>query len=204
MDPMGIYGDLREKIIWLDLLPGKSINQAKISQKYGVSRNPLTLALTRLDAEGWVIKQGAHYVVSPLTIDRMRNITEMRAVLEIQANVWAMNRITQKGLSELKEIENEIRSLAGEATKKQFFKLDYKFHCLLYRETHNVQLEQVLKDLLCHYIRFWLASHTKTNKDVFFSEAIQICKAVANKDELALRASTATHIKVSLDKIMNM
>jgi GntR family transcriptional regulator, rspAB operon transcriptional repressor len=204
MDPLEIYRDLKNKIIWLDLAPGSILNQVEIAQAFGVSRNPVTTALTRLNAEEWVVRQRAHHVVSSLTLNRMRNITEIRAVLEIQANIWTMNRITPEGLKELKAIEDEIRKLRVDASKKEMFQLDYKFHCLLYRESHNRQLEQLLKDLLCHYIRFWLASHQDTEKKIFFSEAIEIIKAIETKDEFSLRASTATHIKVSLDRIMQI
>jgi GntR family transcriptional regulator, rspAB operon transcriptional repressor len=204
MDPLTIYRDLKYKIIWLELPPGTTLNQAEIAQNYGVSRTPLTIALTRLDSEEWLIKQGSHYVVSPLTIDRMRNITEMRSVLESQANVWAMYRMSATGMDGLKQIEKEIKELRQDASKRELFHLDYKFHSLLYRESHNAQLEQFLKDLLSHYIRFWLASHKKTNKDIFFGEAIEICKAIRAKDEDSLRKYTASHIKVSLDKILEM
>lgn len=204
MDPLEIYRVLKDRIIWLDLAPGSILNQIEIAQEFGVSRNPVTLALTRLDSNEWVVRQGSHYAVSPLTLNRMRNITEIRAVLETQANIWAMNRITAEGLKELKAIEDEIRNLSAEATKKEMFQLDYRFHCLLYRESHNSQLSQMLGDLLCHYIRFWLASHQDTKKEIFFTEAIEIIKAIESKDEFSLRASTSAHIKASLDRIMKI
>jgi GntR family transcriptional regulator, rspAB operon transcriptional repressor len=202
MDPIAIYQDLKSKIIWLELAPGSILNQIEIAQAYGVSRNPVTIALTRLDAEEWATRQGSHYVVSPLTLNRMKNITEIRSVLENQANIWAMNRITADGLKELKEIKDEIRLLNSNASKREMFQLDYKFHCLIYRESHNRQLAQLLSDLLCHYIRFWLASHQAIEKKVFFSEATEIIKAIESKDEFSLRASTAAHLKASLDQIM--
>jgi DNA-binding GntR family transcriptional regulator len=125
-------------------------------------------------------------------------------VLESQANIWAMNRITPEGLRELKAVEDEIRNLSADASKKEMFRLDYKFHCLLYRESHNRQLAQLLSDLLSHYIRFWLASPQDTDKKIFFSEAIEIIKAIETKDEFSLRASTAAHIKASLERIMKI
>jgi hypothetical protein len=51
MDPIEIYEDLKEKIIWLDVSPDSTLNQAELAETYGVSRNPITIALTRLDAE---------------------------------------------------------------------------------------------------------------------------------------------------------
>lgn len=204
MDPLEIYRILKDKIIWLDLAPGVTLNQIEIAQEFGVSRNPVIIALTRLDADKWVIRQGSHYVVSLLTLDQMRNITEIRSVLEAQANIWAMNRITPDGLKELIEIEDKIKNLNPVATKKEMFRLDYKFHCVIYRESHNVQLYQLLTDLLCQYIRFWLSSRQETKKEIFFSEAIEIIQAIKDKDELTLRTSTSKHLKESFDRIMNI
>ena len=78
MDPIAIYEDLKEKIIWLDLEPGSTLNLVELAESYGVSRNPIMIALTRLNVDEWVIRQGVHFVVSPLTVDRMREITEIR------------------------------------------------------------------------------------------------------------------------------
>ena len=91
MDPIEIYEDLKQKIIWLDVSPDSTLNQAELAENYGVSRNPITIALTRLDAEDWILRHGSHFVVSPLTLVRMREITEIRSVLEMQANLWAMH-----------------------------------------------------------------------------------------------------------------
>jgi DNA-binding GntR family transcriptional regulator len=204
MDPIKIYEDLKEKIIWLKLSPGSTLNQVELSETFGVSRNPLTIALTRLDAEGWVVRNGSHFVVSPLTIDRMREITEIRSVLEIQANLWAMNRITPEGIMELKKLGNEIKLASPSATRTEIVQLDFKFHSILYRETRNQQLAQLLERLLSHYLRFWLAGPQEIKKDAFFADTIQIIHAVESKDELSLRASTAVHIKSSLDFLMGI
>ena len=52
MDPIEIYEDLKEKIIWLDVSPDSTLNQAELAETYGVSRNPITIALTRLERRG--------------------------------------------------------------------------------------------------------------------------------------------------------
>jgi len=119
MDPIEIYEDLKEKIIWLDIEPGSTLNLVDLAASYGVSRNPVMIALTRLNVEEWVIRQGVHFVVSPLTVDRMREITEIRSLMETQANIWAMNRISPEGMAELTKIRDEINALHTDATKKE-------------------------------------------------------------------------------------
>lgn len=204
MDPMEIYEDLKSRIIWLDFPPGSVLNQLELAQAYGVSRSPVTLALTRLHVEEWVVRQGSHFVASPLTLERMREITEIRSVLELQANVWAMHRITAEGLAELKALGREIENLDASAGKKEMFQLDYRFHSLLYREARNHQLAQLLEHILGHYIRFWLADPNEIQAQVFFAEATEIISAIEARDEITLRASTGMHIKVSLNRIMHV
>jgi GntR family transcriptional regulator, rspAB operon transcriptional repressor len=204
MDPEKIYEDLKERIIWLDLPPDSTMNQVELSQTYGVSRNPLTIALTRLDAEEWVVRHGTHFVVSPLTLDRMREITEIRSVLETQANLWAMHRISIAGLHELKALSNDIKKLSPGASKKEMVQLDFRFHKIIYRETQNHQLAQLLERLLSHYLRFWLAGPQKIKKETLFKDTLEMIRALEQKDEISLLASTAAHIKASLDKIMGI
>jgi DNA-binding GntR family transcriptional regulator len=204
MDPIAIYEDLKKKIIWLEVEPGSTLNLVELAESYGVSRNPVMLALTRLNSEEWVVRNGVHFVVSPLTINRMREITEIRAVMETQATIWAMNRITPEGLDELKKLRDEIKNLDPAAPKKQIIELDFKFHRLIYQETQNNQLVQLLERLLSHYLRFWLSVPQNIKPDTFFREAREIIQALEAKDEVGLRAASTAHIKVSLDTILGL
>ncbi len=204
MDPITIYEDLKQKIIWLELEPGSTLNLVILAKSYGVSRNPVMLALTRLNAEEWVVRNGVHFVVSPLTVERMREITEIRAVMETQANIWAMNRITPNGLDKLKKLRDEIKTLDSRASKKQIIELDFKFHRLIYHETQNNQLSQLLERLLSHYLRFWLSGPQEIKSETFFKEALEIIQALEAKDEIGLKAASTAHIKVSLDTIMGL
>ncbi len=204
MDPVAIYEDLKEKITWLEIEPGSALNLVELAESYGVSRNPVMIALTRLNVEEWVIRQGVHFVVSPLTVDRMREITEIRSVMETQANIWAMNRISPEGLAKLTKVRDEIDLLDAKATKKEIVLLDFKFHRLLYQETRNQQLAQLLERLLAHYLRFWLSGPQQIEPERFFTEAREIYEAIKAKDEVRLKAATIAHVKVSLDKIMGI
>jgi len=204
MDPIAIYEDLKEKIIWLDIEPGSTLNLVELAASYSVSRNPVMIALTRLNVEEWVVRQGVHFVVSPLTVERMREITEIRSVMETQANIWAMNRIAPEGMAELAKIRDEIKALGADATKKEIVQLDFKFHQLLYRQTRNQQLAQLLERLLAHYLRFWLSGPQQIEPEKFFTEALEIYTAIETRNEGRLKAATIAHVKVSLDKIIGL
>ncbi len=204
MDPLGIYTILKEKIIWLDLKPGSTLNLVEQAEFFGVSRNPITIALTRLDAEEWVVRQGSHFVVRPLTLSRIREITEIRSVLEVQANLWAMHRITSDEMDELKRLKKEIDKLDDRASNTEIVKLDVKFHSILFKASKNSQLATLLDRMLCHYLRFWLSFTRNIDKNSFFNQAFDIIKAIEDKDEVRLRAASVEHIRVSLDEIMGI
>ncbi len=204
MDPLEIYANLKEKIIWLDLKPGSALNLVELSKSFGVSRNPITIALTRLDAEEWVVRQGTHFVVNPLTLNRIREITEIRSVLEVQANIWAMHRITPDELDTLRHLKSEINNLDDKSSNKEIVKLDVKFHSILFKASRNSHLATLLERMLCHYLRFWLSFTGNIDRSSFFSQAFNIIKAIEDKDEMRLRAASIEHIKVSLDQIMGI
>jgi len=202
MNHAEIFTDLKNKIIWLDLDPESILNHVDLAENYGMSRTPVVIALNRLEVENWVVRHGSHFMVSPLTLDRMRDITELRMVLEPQANIWAMYRMSGESLAELHQIKEEIADLDPETGNKAIVQLDAKFHELLYRESHNEQVCHLLTNLLYHYLRFWLSIASQIDKDAFFAETMEVIRAVEEKDEVRLRAASAEHIKVSLDEVM--
>jgi DNA-binding GntR family transcriptional regulator len=202
LDPLEIYTILKEKIIWLDIKPGNALNLAELATSFGVSRNPITIALTRLDAEEWIVRQGSHFVASPLTLSRIREITEIRSILEVQANLWAMHRITSEEMDELKRLKEDIIRLDDNASNKEIVKLDVKFHLILFKASNNSQLACLLDRMLCHYLRFWLSFTRNIDRIPFFHQASEIIKAIEDKDEVRLHAASLEHIKVSLDEIM--
>ena len=204
MDNIKIYKEIRDKIIWLDFEPEKTLNLTELADSFEVSRNPITLALTRLNAEEWVVRRGSHFVVSPLTIDRIREITEIRSVLEVQANIWAMNRISTEGLAELERFRKDVLQLKDEVSNREIVEMDVRFHRLLYHETKNQQLKTMLNKMLSHYLRFWLSSPNIIKRDTFFKDAMEIIESIEAKDEVTLRAASIAHIKASLDEIMGL
>ena len=202
MDSIAIYEDLKEKIIWLEHKPESTFNLTELAKQYGVSRNPITLALTRLDSENWVSRHGSHFVVSPLSLSRIREITEIRSVLELQAYGWALQRITPEEVDDLDKLRKEIRKLGQSVTNREIVRLDLEFHRLLYQAAKNHELSRLLEHLLSHYLRFWLSIPRKIDRESFFLEHTEIIDALLSKDETRIQAAGMEHIKKSVNEIM--
>lgn len=201
METHKIFENIYQQIISLDLLPEKVLNLSDLAELFKVSRTPIKEALISLQAEGLVIRHGSQFMVTPLSLDRIKEITEIRSVLEVQANIWAMNRATAAELEKLEELKNEILQLDEDAGNRKIVELDQRFHHFIYQTTKNTQLAQFLKKLLNHYIRFCLHIPREIKPMLFFKETLQMIKAIEAKDEAELRMATIAHIRESLDEI---
>ena len=63
LTPKQIYDALKEKIIWLELAPESPLNLSELADAFEVSRTPVKEALIYLQAQGWVLRQGSHFLV---------------------------------------------------------------------------------------------------------------------------------------------
>ncbi len=204
MEQERIYHALKEKIIWLDLSPTSLINVSELAKSFNISRSPAKEALIYLESEGWVLRDGGRFLVSPLSIERIKEISEIRSIMEVQANIWAMYRIDKEELSTLKKISTEIGNLSEVPTNRQLVELDLKFHRTLFKASKNYELAQILERMLQHFIRFWLSIPLKTGVKLVFKDTIEMIQAIQMKDEAGLKLATLDHIRESVDEIMGM
>ena len=202
MEPYKIYEALKEKIIWLDLMPESLLNVSELAKSFNVSRTPVKEALIYLETEGWVLRNGTHILVTPLSIERIKEISEIRSIMEVQANIWAMYRMNKEEWLTLKKIRTEIENLAEVPNNKQLVELDLKFHRTILKASKNNQLAQILERLLHHFLRFWLSIPLRTGVQTVFQDTIEIIQAIQMKDEAGLKLATLEHIKQSVDEIM--
>ena len=201
METTKIYHSIYNKIVNLELHPESVINITEVAQKFKVSRTPVKEAMILLQSEGMIVRHGNHFMVTPLSLDRIKEITEIRSVLEVQAHIWAMNRMTQDELNRLDEINKEIITMEKEASNRDIIELDYNFHKLMYQATKNNQMAQFLERLLRHCTRFWNFFPRNLEPKSFFKETLDMIKAIKNKDESLLRMATIAHIRESIENI---
>ncbi len=202
MDFASIQNSIKRKIIWLEYKPGSTFNMSELAKEFGVSRNPITLVLTRLEAEGWVVRHGSHFGVSPLSLERIKESVEIRLVLEVQANIWALNRITGEELLELEKVSEEIAKLPSSCSMREMLDLDLKFHRGIFRAAKNAQAAEFLDRIVGDYLRFWQSIHFEVKPQSYFSETLGIIKAIKERDEARLRDATVRHIRRSYEGII--
>ncbi|MEV4889820.1 GntR family transcriptional regulator [Nonomuraea sp. NPDC050547] len=99
------YDVIRECIITGVLAPGEHLRQEELAERLGVSRIPVRTALMQLESEGLVSfhpHRGA--VVRTLTVEQVREIYELRVLLESHALRKSIARMTSARAARLREL----------------------------------------------------------------------------------------------------
>ena len=99
------YNSIRDGISAGQVKPGEWLRQDDLAQKLGVSQATVREALKRLVSEGLAVHV-PHKGVKAVTIsvEDLRDIYDMRAVLESLANELAASQISQQGLALMREL----------------------------------------------------------------------------------------------------
>lgn len=201
-DPSDIYKALRKKIIHLELAPESVLNLSDLAKEFNVSRTPIKEVLISLQAEEWIMRQGSHFIVTPLSLERIREITEIRMILEVQANLWAMERITPAEHDMLETIRKKISLFDENSSNQSIVDFDFTIHHTIFKAAKNIQLATLLERLLSHYLRFWLSIPRQIDHRIFFREALTLINAITQKDAGLIRECTISHIRNSVAQIM--
>jgi len=149
-----VYEVLRESILKGVFQPGEHLRQDRLADAIGVSRIPVRSALLQLESEGLITfhpYRGA--VVNKLTPDEMREIYDIRAVLEAHALENAVEAMTPERLAHLEQL---AAALNATEDGEQFLAQRNEFYSELYdadRQPRLVALIEKLRDEAAHY---WL------------------------------------------------
>src|SRR5262245_49870532 len=92
-------GELRRRIIAGEFVDGEPLRQDALAEDLGVSRNPIREALSRLESEGLVASiPYKGYVVTPLSSDEIRELFELRSLIEPELIRYAIPRMTNEDI----------------------------------------------------------------------------------------------------------
>ncbi|MBN1658467.1 MAG: GntR family transcriptional regulator, partial [Anaerolineae bacterium] len=97
-----IYARLRQAIIMGHLQPGAKIDVREIAEQHGISVTPIREALQMLHQEGLVtIKPHSGYLVTRLTLKQLRDLFDLREILELAAVERAAPHISDEQIEAL-------------------------------------------------------------------------------------------------------
>lgn len=139
-----VYLELRGKMLSSQLMPGIRLKEEAWAKKMEVSRMAVREALNRLLGENLLVvgEKGGYYIKS-MNADDLREIRELREVLELGALRLAIERIEDYQLIELEKICDDFTSM----TKGGYFggacEADVKFHEAIIDFAGNQKLKAI-------------------------------------------------------------
>lgn len=142
-----VFHKIREGILSGKYAANEELKEKNIGDELGVSRTPVREALRQLELEGLVsiIPNKGAYVVG-LSKKDIRDIYEMRSLLEGLCAKWAAVNVTEEQLNELEENIFLSEFHAGKQNWEQMVELDNRFHEILYFASGSKELKHILTD----------------------------------------------------------
>jgi DNA-binding GntR family transcriptional regulator len=143
---------LRERIISGEYRRGEKLKQAEIAEELGVSITPVREALKALEMEGFVLSVPHKGLLVP-EIDRKsaREIFELRVVLERRLTEWALEKITDQEIAELRTIHKELAKLTRSREPFPVRAANVRFHFRIYEIADRPQTLQFVRVLWAKY-----------------------------------------------------
>jgi DNA-binding GntR family transcriptional regulator len=149
-----VYEVLRESILKGVFQPGERLRQDQLAEAIGVSRIPVRSALLQLESDGLITfnpYRGA--VVNKLSPEEMREIYEIRGVLEAHALRKAARAMTPEKLKHLEQLAHELNEIND---GEQFLTRRNEFYRELYDGEHQVRTVGLIERLRAEAGRYWL------------------------------------------------
>jgi DNA-binding GntR family transcriptional regulator len=195
-----IYRDIRRSIIMGHRQPGERLDVDCLAAQYDTSVTPVRDALQVLSHDGLVaIKPRSGYFVASITLKELRDMLELRRILELAAIERAALRVTPEQIKELRGVHAGYTGDDDESYDR-YTDENRRFHYLLARITGNDELAETLGRLLDRLARFMVLRHAGKSQEITHA---RIVDALERHDIEAARKTLLDDIETSTDAIMD-
>lgn len=200
------YGDIRDRLVMLDILPGAPINDDQLAASLGFGRTPVREALKRLEYERLVVaypRRGTF--ATEVNITDLAHISEVRMQLEPAAAAAAARRASAVDREALTALGVRLESGSEpDLTGEVLMRFDLQVHRAVYAAVHNPYLEDTLVRYDNLATRIWclfldrlpdMAGHVVEHRDLLRSivagherQAAALTRSHINRFEQSIRA----------------
>ncbi len=194
-----VYRELKEAILSGALEPGCLIDKAGLCERLGVSRFPVSAAVSRLAYDRLVDVAPQHgSFVSRISINDVRERLFIRSALEGEIAAEAAGRMTRADKEALAANLKHEASAVENDDKASFYALDVEFHRILTHRLGMARASDVLDSLRVHLerARRLLMSPPGRMKETLREHA-GIVEAVEAGDATAAREAMKLHLSAT-------
>lgn len=148
--------DLQEAIVCGTIKPGSRINEASLGEEYGMSRGPVREAIRRLEERQLLTRTPyAGVRVCAMTVQDIREMYEVRCMLESRAAMLAAQHMSEENIVHLGHILGQHKNQIGKNKGTSYYQAagDMDFHYQVVQGCGNACLLNIYEKELYHRIR---------------------------------------------------
>ncbi len=143
------YTEIKDDIISCALRPGQEISEGMLVALYDFGKAPIRSALIRLRQEGLVISRGRmSTIVSPVSIRDVREVFQLRLVLEVAATRFAAGNVDPDRIRALNDAVHSGYTPGDSKSEQTFVRANRELHRYVAQASGNQRLATMVADLL--------------------------------------------------------
>ena len=130
---------LLNKIENYEIKSGDVVSDAEIAKELGVSRTPVREAMMLLVDNGVLERKRSKFIVSPIHLDDIIEIIEVREAIEVKVLEIILNkdRVSLEFLENISELQKKLRENIMVGNLENYFQCDHEFHQILFEAAGN-------------------------------------------------------------------
>lgn len=178
------YQAIKKDILSCALIPGLQINQPQLAERYQLGLTPIREALKRLEHEGYVRSIPRFgYVISPITVSDVKELYEIRLLLETSAVRLAAERASEDNLRELNERAGFSYRYGDHESYVEFLNANLQFHTQIALACGNRRLAELVRQTLGEMTRiFHLGLDLRDSAEEMRAEHLLLTQALLDRD----------------------
>jgi DNA-binding GntR family transcriptional regulator len=190
------YDSIKHRIITCELRPGEAVTVTDLAETLNLGRTPVIQAVDRLMVDGLVeVMPRKGVVVSPVSLDELVEIIEVRTLNEAQAVRWAAEKAGPAEVAQMRANLAAARAAAAARDLDAMIALDRGFHRLVSAAAGNAILAEFLGNLHDRALRFWFISLRAPDHNArVCDQHAAVIEAIAAQDPDAAEAAMRSHI----------
>lgn len=200
-----VYEAIKAKVMDHEISPGARVSIEAVARALDVSPTPVREALSRLEADGLVVKRSlsGYRATELLTRRGVEELFEMRLLLEPRAAALAALNADDAQLDAVEALLEEMQSHPETAgpyvSYREFAALDQRFHDLVARAADRPLLADAVERLHSHLHIFRLNAVQSAGASTVVEHERVVRALLRRRSERAAEAM-ADHLNLSLER----
>lgn len=201
-----VYEEIKNQIIYGKLEAGTLLNEGTLAAELNVSKTPVREALNRLKYEKLVeVVPYRGYFVSSLSVRELKDLFELRIILELSAAELAIQRANEAQIESLIELAKKGSvDLNAEEARKDFMKINASFHGYIAELSGNQQLITLINQSLHSLQRVLFLDLNDTRLPKMKEEHLEIARYIQERNTEKVKGALLRHLQDSQFRILNL